>query len=139
MALLFTAACGGSDNVGDEHDEAVDALRRQIERLSDGQYRRAYNEIHPAQQELFTADEYEDCLTDRGAGAVEFEGLTVKETYTESVTVDGTGQEAESVAITAEVRFGELGTQTDTYHEIQVEDEWRFIVTNANEIANGEC
>ena len=56
------------------------------------------------------------------------ESVEIKETFEETVTIAGTTQSVQSVAITAERRVkGIPQTQTDTYHEIKVGDSWQFL------------
>lgn len=116
------------------HETAADALRRQIGYLSDGQTGRAYQEIHPEQQALFTVDQYGECLS----SIPDAEVVSVEETYNEPLTIPGTETVVDSVAITAEVRLGGQ-TDTDTYHEVYVDGRWVFTVFAAEDIAAGTC
>lgn len=137
---LLVSACSDDDSPSAEPvagESAEDALERQFRFLADGQTRRAYAEIHPAQQELFTADEYAVCVGE-SVGGLQLEEVNVKDTFTEEITIPGTDLMVESTAITAEL-VTNVGTDTDTFHEIDVEGEWRFAVSDAQRIIDGTC
>jgi hypothetical protein len=139
LALGLLVACGDDDSASKEPTEgesAEDALERQLQFQADGQDQRAYAEIHPAQQELFTEDEYSDCR-DR-LGDIDLEEMHVKETFTEEINIEGTDTTVDSTAITVEL-VTSLGTATDTFHEVNVDGAWRFTVANPEEITHGVC
>lgn len=97
MTLLV--ACGGGGSSGSSSDAgAGDAFKRQANYLADGQYQRAYEEIHPAEQALFTADQYAKCLSKRDVGSLELSSINIKETFQESITIPGTNMKADSTA-----------------------------------------
>ncbi|MCA1707941.1 MAG: hypothetical protein LC808_33565, partial [Actinobacteria bacterium] len=114
--IVVLVACDGSSEKSTPSTESPEtALRRQIGYLSDGQYGRAYTEIHPAQQALFSADQYEACAS-KTAGAIDVESVTVKETFDEEITIPGTSERVQSTALTAEVKVKGIDqSQTDTY------------------------
>ncbi len=137
---LLVSACGDDDSPSSEPVEgesAEDALERQIRFLTDGQTRRAYAEIHPAQQELFTADHYDACVGE-SAGGIQVEEINIIETFTEEITIPATDLVVEATAITAEL-VTSRGTDTDTFHEVDVDGEWKFTVSLAQDIIDGTC
>lgn len=112
-------------------EPAGEALKRQIQYLSLGQFGRAYAEIHPSQRSLFTQDQYERCGP--GAHSIEVGNVEIVEEYEESTTIPGTTESVDSVAVTATVTMNGM-TSTDTYHEIEVDGRWAFTVTDPQEL-----
>lgn len=136
---LASVGCSQSNQDAQGGDSPEAALKRQIAFISDGQYRRAYGELHPVQQALFTPEQYEACVS-KAAGAIDVESVKIKETFEETLTIPGTSQSVQAVAITAEVKVkGIAEVQTDTYHEIRVGDSWRFTASAAPDIVAGTC
>jgi hypothetical protein len=138
------AACAGSSatsgssptSAAAPKESAEAALKRQMNMLADGQGQRAYAELHPAQQALFTVQQYADCV--RSAGSLDITGFKVKDIYQESLAIPGTDLTVDSTAVTAELTTN-LGTDTDTFHEVAVGGEWRFTVTDVDNIVAGTC
>lgn len=137
VLAVLVAACGGGDDAGG-HSDAVAAFERQFDLLSDGQFGRQWDELHPAQQELVARDDYVACMTDQAAG-LDITSVDVEETFTESITVPGTAVEADSVAITARVVAKVAGVEdetTDTYHEVEVDGGWRWVTDDPDRLAD---
>lgn len=135
--VLALAGCGG----GGGGSGAEDALERQIGYLSDGQYGRLYDELHPAQQKLIDEDAFVRCY-DEVAGGVSITGFDVKDTYPEKVRIPGTTLKADSVAVTVAIKakIGEApGEDTRTFHEFDVDGDWRFTLSEVEEWADGNC
>ena len=152
---VFLMACGGgsSDEAellpgNDQSPEssadipseaATDAFERLIDYISKGQYGRAWDELHPAQQALVTRADYMLC---RGDAIDEVKVVEILEEYDEDVPIPGTDLVVASTAITAELRlksglFEE--TTTDTFHEIAVDGEWRWIVSDPDDYDPETC
>ena len=132
---LLLAACGGGDDSG---GSAGDAVIQQMQQLSRGQMGRQWDDLHPAQQALIPRDHFVQC----GGIEVNIDGTKVIETYEEEVLIPGTDQRVQSTAVTVEMTFssGEAKrTQTQTFHEILVDDEWRWIVADPAAYADGQC
>jgi hypothetical protein len=130
------AACGGA-SASDDSAEA--AFRRQLDYLEKGQYSRAYAELHPSQQAFIPETLYIECA---GEMDIEIEGVKIVDTYTETTSIPGTDETAESTALTAEItlRLGLLeNTSTSTYHEYLVDGEWRFAVSDGDASREGRC
>ncbi len=117
---------------------AGEAFKQFSTYITDGQYQRAYAVVHPEQQKLFTAEQYEACLEAREAGSVEITSISIKETFPERFTITGTSIQVDSTAITAELDTNQ-GTLTDTAHAVNVDGQWRFIVSDTQEIIDGSC
>ncbi len=113
-----------------EPDEsAADFLKRVIEAEAKGQLGRAYDMIHPAQQALFTRDNYANC-TGAGDGA-DLTGFEEVETYTENVDIPGTDLVVPATAVTAKITLDVSGrkvSDTTTLHAISVDGQWAFVV-----------
>ncbi len=118
-----------------EPDEtAGDALKRQLQFLSDGQTSRVYDELHPEQQKLFTLDQYR-CARDKKSG-VDIVGVEIIDEYPERIPIPGTSLQADSTAVTAKITvtlLGEEQSDTDTFHEIAVDGKWKFTVSDPSE------
>lgn len=106
------------------------ALLHQIDLLKKGQYGRAYDEIVPQQQALFTRDAYIACLSQEHPSVGD---VKVQEVYTEQVAIPGTDDKLDSTAITVQISgTGLLGasTQTETFHEFNINGQWRFSISD---------
>ena len=123
---MLAAACGD-----DGGSAAADALETQMGYLSDGQYARLYDTLHPAQQELISEDEFVECYH-REIDGVDVVGVEVVEEFEEEVDLPGTDlEDQDSVALTVRltVRQGQqMASDTDTFHEFEVDGDWRFSV-----------
>ena len=114
-------------------------MRRQMAYMAGGQYRRAYEELHPAQQALFTPDQYEACNL-RTAQPFELESLRITATYKETMTLTGTSESVQGVTVLAEIKAKHLSEgAVVTVYEIRVGDSWRFAIPNADRIVSGTC
>jgi hypothetical protein len=157
LLLLTMVSCsGGNDDsessadrpsarptttAGADPDDAREAFLQQLQYLSDGQYGRAWEAIHPAQQAFVPRDLYIRCAEDRLAG-LEVLDADVKEVFTEKHAVEGTELEVDSVAITVALKFRASGVETEdteTFHIYFVDGTWRISVTGADSYKQGEC
>jgi hypothetical protein len=123
-------------------ETAEAAFRRQLQRLSDGQYGRQWEELHPAQQAFIPKELFVRCIGER-IGNADVTGVTIKSTFAERLTVPGTGEQADSTAITAEVavKAGKLEQKsTDTYHEFLVGGQWKWTASgDVDAYKRGAC
>ncbi len=69
---------------------------------------------------------------------MEIKSINIKETFPERITITGTSIQVDSTAITAELDTNQ-GKLTDTAHAIDVGGQWRFIVSDTQEIIDGSC
>jgi hypothetical protein len=123
-ALL--AGCGDDGDAAAGSDPPEAAIVRQLGYLSDAQYGRLYDELHPAQQALLSRDEFIQCYSDE-VPALTIEDIDIGESFEESLTLPGTDQRVDTVALTTEFSAG--GSQdTTTFHEIEVDGEWRWML-----------
>lgn len=144
LALILLAACSGdADEAAVEPGEAApagqaepaaeglppaeEAAEAVLQANFRGQHGRAFDMLHPAQQELMTRDGYVECMRSNMPTTVmsEFE---VVDTYEERTTIPGTDEEVDSVAVTWEADLsGEPGTGTNQL--VAVDGEWRAFLT----------
>lgn len=126
------AACGGGSS--DKSTEtAGDAVKRQFAFISDGQFGREWDELHPADQAVVSRDHFERC----GAGkSVNIDSVTVKETYDDTITV--AGADTASKAVTVELKSGSA-KDTRTFHEVMVDGKWRWVIADTSSYSNGKC
>lgn len=136
------AAAGPTTTKAPSDDDAAEAVQRQFKYLTDGQYGRAWEEIHPAQQGFIPRALYVRCSGDR-LGSIQIVDIDVKEVFHEPSAIEGTDLEPDSVAITLALKYkaGALPEQSDTetFHEFFVDGQWRFSVTGAESYKAGEC
>jgi hypothetical protein len=152
IAGSFFAACGGDEddmpadstnanaiNVDKDKDDAMAALQRQLTFLADGQFSRAYEEIHPAQRALYTKEQYGKCVED----AEQFDNIKVKlkEAYVEKDDlITGTDIRTDSLGLTVIMTVdGDESSATTTFHEYKVDGKWYFIVAHPEEMIEGTC
>jgi hypothetical protein len=139
LAVLMLGAVLAASTVGagvapKDSDAAVRTLRRQIGYVNDGQYDLAYRQIHPAQQALFSVDQYSRFLQE-GFGGAKITLDKVKKTYRSTLTIPGTDVRARTVAVTVEltVKQGIREEQaTYTYHEGKVRGHWKLFVDDGS-------
>lgn len=121
-----SAAAKGSDK-----DAAVKALKRQFGYLRDGQYDRAYAELHPSQQAIISQACYINSAQ-RDLSGVSAEIQAVKKVYRTSLEIPGTDETARGYGITVkekDAKGGQSETDSVTYHEFKVGGHWKFTVT----------
>ena len=130
VVVMVLASCGGSGGAKLEAPEK--AFERQLRYLADGQAGLAYEEIHPAQQALFSKDIYMRCVKE--GGSFDVGSVKIVKVYDEEAAIPGTQVRAMAKAVTAtvELKNGILkNSTTDTYHEVLVDGVWRFTVSDA--------
>jgi hypothetical protein len=121
-------------------DDAANALKKQFEYYSKGQFGRLYALLHPAQKEIVSKADYLRCAT--SLPSFELGGVDVLETYRERIDIPGTDLVVPSQAITVKITVQSgVGkeTDTDTSHEVKVDKKWRWIVNDPDGFSNGGC
>lgn len=136
LALFLLAgvfACGGGD--GDQSDDpAADRILQTLAYIDDGQFGRAWEDLHPAHQELVNRDHYVSCAEQ--SGSVGIEDVEVVESYPETVTLPGTDETADTMAVTVKytVRRGLLtNEETNTFHAAEVAGRWVWLLSDPTE------
>jgi hypothetical protein len=157
LCLSLTAACGGGNGGNDDASTggtttsstapgedrrraAQDALRRQFDHIDKGQWGLQWEELHPAQQAIVPKDQFIRCSQQRGGFRIE--SLDVLESVEERVTIPGTSVQADSVAITVQVKASMGGTKEDfkrTSHEFEVGGQWRWMISDPEPYKAGRC
>lgn len=117
VGLAFVGCGGGSDEQSPE-----DAVEARFEMFSKGQHGPEWELLHPAQQALVPKDLYVQCSA--AIDTPDFEAKAT-ESYEETVTIPGTDQRAESVAVTVEVSSSGA-KETWTVHVFDVDGTWRW-------------
>jgi hypothetical protein len=107
-----------------DYGGAEAALRTQIQQLSDGQFGRMYDSLHPAQQALISRDKFVTCYEDQAPGG-DITDVKVKDRYTESIEIPGTQQHVQAVALTTSYKLGTF-SNTETFHEVTVDGRWTW-------------
>lgn len=136
-----TAAAGPTTTVLDQK-AAGEAMARLLQYVSDGQYGREWDELHPLQQAFVPKALFVRCAAERLAG-IDVTDIKVKETFLERTDVPGTDvMDAQSVAVTIAyvAQAGERKEpSTDTFHAYYVDGRWRWAVNDDVPYKNGEC
>jgi hypothetical protein len=113
-------------------EDPGDFYRRLYEYLSNGQYGRMWELLHPVHQEAAPRSRLLDCYEQVGGLTGELQDVEIVEVYDEPVLVPGTNAEVPSKAVTTKVTFsagGEEFTETDTSHAIPLNGEWVWILS----------
>jgi len=141
-AFLLLGACGGGGSgSGSASGSPEDAFEEYVRYLNRGQWGRSWDLLHPAHQDLIPREHYIQCADEVFSG-LEVDITEFIETYEEDITIPATGQTTASTAITFEAHFSQgllEDTQTDTVHMIEVDGEWRSILSDPEDYLDGEC
>jgi len=122
LVTVVLVACGG-DGEDDEGEAPADAVVRLLEYVSDGQWGREWDELHPAHQAIVSRDAWVSCNSDL---SVELEGVTVEEVFDEPVSaVDIPQGPAKAVTVSYRVNGRE---DTDTFQVLDVDGAWRWVL-----------
>ena len=126
---------------GPDSDSAEGAALRQWDYIKKSQFGRSWEELHPAQQELIDRNDFMRCAEEASdESLVAFSDLEILETYEEDIPVPGTDLTVPSVAVTVEITNTILGiTGADTLHEIDVDGEWRWILSEPEAYQGENC
>lgn len=135
--VVLLGGCGGGSD-----GEAVAALKRQFELLSDGQLGRFYETLHPEQRPLIDRELFINCYTE--LGAIDVEVTDVKDEYQEEVTIPGTSGPRTATALTVTIEGvigGRPAQDTDTFHVYEVGGAWYWALGEEPfmAMAAGEC
>jgi hypothetical protein len=120
-------------------ETAGDALKRQLQLLSEEQLGELYDELHPEQQKLFTSDQFR-CQRE-ALGRLEVTSVEIVDEYPDRIQIPGTGIEEDATAVSARVSvvgLGGLQTGTDTFHQFAVDGKWTWTVPNPQDFASSK-
>ena len=156
FALTAITACGGDDDSGGptttlnaapgtgaqatsdstpsptavvfDLGDAESAVLRQFDYVDKGQWGKEWEELHPAQQAIVTKSAFVACNSEVNPDL----DVEVLESYEESIAMPEIGI-ADTVAVTVRIKgnvgvFGLPSETTDTFHEILVDGEWRWVL-----------
>ncbi len=135
VVLVIATACGGG-STDSTASGAGEAAISQIETMTLGQWRRAHEHLHPAQQELVPADLFARCMADRLPGGVVFVDAEVMETFPEPYTIPAVGRTIDTTAVTLRITYevrGEEIVETHTSHVVDDGDGWRWFMGDPEE------
>lgn len=126
----LAVACGNSDST----ESAGDAVLRQLDFASKGQYGRMWEELHPAHQALVSRDRFDEC-----ANEIEVPDLRIVEVYDEPIDVYAIPEKT-SKAVTFSYKSGD-GRSTETLHQVMVDGAWRWVFSTeaARAYEAGDC
>lgn len=129
--VLLVMLAGCSDYAADDRQESLeDFVDRHIGALSDEEWGRYFDSVHPAQQTLFDREEFIACAATSGAGEVpRFDDIRILERTEEPFVPPGTDTSITTTVATLEI---DLGDETDSgpFHFAQVDDDWYGFLTD---------
>lgn len=155
VLVAALAACGGDDSApaaapsaarrapasaGQPTEPAFDAVKRQLDELSKGQYGREWDELHPAQQALVPRDSYVKCAT--ADGPIGVDNVKELEHYADSVSIPGTALKVDSTAVTVSLtqhRGTQSADQKHTFHEVPLDGQWKWLLADTDPYKSGKC
>ena len=140
LVLLLTALAAGCALEENEDDHAAGAaVKHVLEREYFGDYRAAWDNLHPRHQRLVTRKQYEDC---RRGFDVEgtIESVLILDVHDEPLTVYGLRPRTPSKEVEVRVTTDE-NEFTATYHVVRVGDQWRWVLSDraARGFARTDC
>ena len=121
---LAVACSGGSDNRhGNPNETAGDALQRQLDFISRGEYGLQWEELYPGQQALVPRTKFIECMSKQ---PFTVNSLTVLETQDAFINDLGVNEDnATKVSVQID---SSAGTGKISYYEVRVKDGWRWIL-----------
>jgi hypothetical protein len=137
LLLALAAGCALEEN---EQDHAAGAAVKEVlEREYVGDYRTAWDSLHPRHQRFVTREEYEECR--RGidvAGTIE--SILILDVHDEPLTIYGLRPRTPSKKVEVRVTTDE-NEYTASYHVVRVGDRWRWVLSDraARGFARTDC
>ena len=137
LLAALLAGCALEENEAD-HDAGA-AVKEVLELEYFGDYRTAWDRLHPRHQRFVTREEYEECR--RGidvAGTIE--SVLVLDVHDEPLTVYGLPPRTPSKEVDVRVTTDE-SEFTATYHVVRLGDQWRWVLSDraARGFARTDC
>jgi hypothetical protein len=138
--VLLTALAAGCALDENEHDrDAGSAVKEVLEREYVGDYRTAWDGLHPRHQRFVTREEYEECR--RGIDVLgTLESVLILDVNDEPLTVYGLRPRTPSKQVEVRVTTDE-NEYTASYHVVRVGDRWRWVLSDraARGFARTDC
>jgi hypothetical protein len=138
--VLLTALSAGCALDENEQDRAAgSAVKEVLEREYVGDYRTAWDGLHPRHQRFVTREEYEECR--RGIDVLgTLESVLILDVHDEPLTVYGLRPRTPSKQVEVRVTTDE-NEYTASYHVVRVDDRWRWVLSDraARGFARTDC
>jgi len=138
VVLALTGACGGGSS---DDGSPGNAVRRQFGYIDKGQWGREWDELHPQHQAIVSRSDFVNCNADNNLDI----DVEIVDTYEETIDVPELGV-TDTTAVTVDITgnigfFGLPDESTDTFHEINVDGEWRWVLSqdNLDSYSAGDC
>jgi hypothetical protein len=129
LALLAALAGGCALSENEQDRTAGVAVKELLEHEYAGDYKTAWDSLHPRHQRLVTQQEYEDCR--RGIDVQgTLESVLILDVKDEPLTVYGLPPKTPGKAVRVRVTTDE-NEYTATYHVVRVGDEWRWVLSDS--------
>jgi hypothetical protein len=129
--LLLLAACGGGDS------SAVKFTKQLVKEQSQGQFDKAWDSLHPAQQAVVPKDKYVQCGQQASPTAAQKMDLVSESDAQSNVPEVGT---ATVHSVKLNVNYGD-DTRQPIYNLINVDGKWRWVMRQdaIDSFKGGEC
>jgi hypothetical protein len=137
LLTVLLAGCALDENEDDQ--AAGTAVKNVIEREYVGDYRTAWDGLHPRHQRFVTREEYEECR--RGIDVVgTIESVLILDVRDEPLTIYGLRPRTPSKEVDVRVTTDE-SEYAASYHVVRVGDRWRWVLTDraARGFARTDC
>jgi hypothetical protein len=138
--VLLTALAAGCALDENEQDHAAgSAVKEVLEREYVGDYRTAWDGLHPRHQRFVTREEYEECR--RGIDVLgTLESVLILDVHDEPLTVYGLRPRTPSKEVEVRVTTDE-NEYNASYHVVRVGDRWRWVLSDraARGFARTDC
>jgi hypothetical protein len=138
--VLLTALAAGCALDENEQDHAAgSAVKEVLEREYVGDYRTAWDSLHPRHQRFVTREEYEECR--RGIDVLgTLESILILDVHDEPLTVYGLRPRTPSKDVEVRVTTDE-NEYNASYHVVRVGDRWRWVLSDraARGFARTDC
>lgn len=143
LAFVLLTACGGGGGDGDKpglDGSPESAIKDLFEMVDKEQWGREWENLHPEQQKFISRAKFIECA--EASDLPSLDSVKVLEVYDEPTDIPGTGLSADSKAVTVELKLsrGLLKNETrDTFHLIDVDGRWRWVVSDPQPYKDGKC
>jgi hypothetical protein len=126
VILVLLAGCGGE--IDPARTPAGSAQVRLLENLYNGRFAAAYDDLHPAYQQIVSKARFVSCARQAGLGGVD--SIEILDVYDESARIPGVGKVK---ARAVRVRLTSTAGNTEkpfVNHEVKVGSGWRWVLND---------
>lgn len=120
---------GPAEQAAQPEQDAGEFMKQYVNTVALGQWGRAWDTLHPAQQQVASRSAYMTCRSEDSIPPIN--GVEIIEEYEEPIEVAPLG-EVSSTAVTMKVSADDYPDDTLTGHVVDVDGEWRWIMTPAD-------